>query len=370
MANEYQRLKFSDELLSFFGALIFVLPTFLSIQGVTFISLFSFSLIILLNGKLYSNLCLRDLLFPIILFLIYVNLYLVLDISYHSLYKTTMISSTFLLCFVISASISKINTFLKQTALIISFCGLIVLVSIFLNGFSLSVNDRLAVGIINPIWLGRFAGMAILIIYQQKNIRFKIFFLLVNLIIIFLSGSKGPIIGLLVVALFHHFNTKKLIVSFFVIFIFIVYFFNVLNDDIRIFITSRFLSLNPNSTDFFQEIEDDRLSIIIRSSSNYVKSVDFTSFLFGLGPNKSSFYYYKSVVSERWYPHNIFLEILFEYGVIALSLFTYTLFKTQMFKSSMLNGLIIFFLINSLFSGDLPLNWLLFLFIILKFVRA
>jgi hypothetical protein len=370
MISECRRLKLSDQLLSFFGALFLILPTYLSIKGATFISLFSFLMIIILNNRLYSNISVLKIFTAIIFFLIYINIYLVFDFNYHGVYKTLMISLTCLVCFLISLSIPNINYFLTKVAEIISFCGLFVLLTIFLKGFSLSVNDRLSVGIINPIWLGRFAGMAILIIYQQKNIRFKIFFLIVNLIIIFLSGSKGPIIGLLVVGLFHHFNTKKLIVSFFVILIFILYFFNVLNDDIRIFITSRFLSLNPNSTDLFQEIEDDRLSIITRSSSNYLQSVDFTSFLFGLGPNKSSFYYYKSVISERWYPHNIFLEILFEYGVIALLLFAYTLFKTQMFKSSMLNGLIIFFLINSLFSGDLPLNWLLCLFIILKFVRS
>jgi hypothetical protein len=361
--------SYSKNLLVFFSAIIFVLPTYLSIAGVTFINISFFALIMVFNGKIYTKLKLIEIFLPIILILIYINLHLLNNSSYNSLYKTVMINSILLLSILISISIEDINSFLKNTATIISFCGIFILLSVLFTDYSINTNNRLSFGIINPIWLGRFAGMAILILISQKRLRFAKLFYIINILIIVLSGSKGPIIGLLFVGIFHYLKSVKFILSIAIAVLLLFFSFSYFNEDLRLFITSRFLSLNPNATDLMQEIEDDRLSIIMRSTTNYVKSVDLSSFFFGLGPNQSSFYYYNSVINERWYPHNIFLEILFEYGFLALITFLFTLFKAQIWKKSMLNSLILFFLINSFFSGDLPLNWLLFLFISIKLIR-
>ncbi len=211
--------------------------------------------------------------------------------------------------------------------------------------------------------------MAIVILYGLESFRFRKFFYLINFVIIIFSGSKGPILGLLLVFILHYLRDSKVILYLIILAILLIVSFNFIGDDYRDFILARFLSFNPNATELFQEIEDDRISILLRSTKNYFESIQLSTFFFGLGPNTSSFYYYKSVLNERWYPHNIFLEILFEYGFLALITFLFTLFKTQIWKTSMLNSLILFFLINSFFSGDLPLNWLLFFFISLKLLR-
>jgi hypothetical protein len=361
--------SYSKNLFVFFSAIIFVLPTYLSIAGVTFINLSFFALIMVINGKIYTKLKLIEIFLPIILILIYINFHLLNNSSYNGLYKTVMINSILLLSILISISIENINSFLKYTATIISFCGIFILLSILFTDYSINTNNRLSFGIINPIWLGRFAGMAIVILYGLESFRFRKLFYLINFVIIIFSGSKGPILGLLLVFILHYFKDSKVILYLILLAILLIVSFNFIGEDYRDFILARFLSFNPNATELFQEIEDDRISILLRSTKNYFESIQLSTCFIGLGPNTSSFYYYKSVLNERWYPHNIFLEILFEYGLLALITFLFTLFKTQIWKTSMLNSLILFFLINSFFSGDLPLNWLLFFFISLKLLR-
>jgi hypothetical protein len=75
--NNYSYLNnYSKNILVFFSAIIFVLPTYLSIVGVTFINISFFALIMVFNGKIYTKLRLIEIFLPIILILIYINLHL------------------------------------------------------------------------------------------------------------------------------------------------------------------------------------------------------------------------------------------------------------------------------------------------------
>jgi O-Antigen ligase len=358
--------SFYKNILFFLAALIFILPTYLSVSGVTLINIFLFSVIIFVSGEINYKVKLKEIIIPFFLIFIYINFYLLNNVDSNGLYKTTMINLIFLLSILISICNIDIRYFLKYTAIIISLCGFVVLIISLFSKINIDVNNRLSIGIINPIWLGRFAGMAILIIYNFQYLRFRYIYYSINIIVILLSGSKGPFLGLLIVIILHYINNKRVVFTLFSLIIVFILLFEFIESDFQEYLISRFLYLNPNSTELFQEIEDDRISIIIKTTRSYFENIKFNSFFFGLGPNQSSFYYYNRVINERWYPHNIFLEIFFEYGFIALITFLFTLFKTQLWKNSMFNNLILFFFINSLFSGDLPLNWFLFLFIFLK----
>jgi hypothetical protein len=83
----------------------------------------------------------------------------------------------------------------------------------------------------------------------------------------------------------------------------------------------------------------------------------------GLG----SFLYLILGEDVTYYPHNIFLEIFFELGIIDLFLFSIMLFFFfKFFKPDIINLLCLFFLISSLVSGDLPGNNYFFILLYLS----
>ena len=222
----------------------------------------------------------------------------------------------------------------------------------------------------NPIWIGRIAGFAIIIIALLKNLRFKYLYILLCTIIILLSGSKGPILALLFVLFISNLITTKLkIFIFFFTLVLSVYLYNTY-DFVKLFFDYRLLTFNPNSEYLFERIEGDRLDIYFVSIPNFFNNFfnNFSSSIFGYGLNNSVYLYKSNFLSYRWYPHNIMLEILFEYGILGFSLFVYLFVKAlKIIKSKIVFYGIIFFFICAQFSGDNPLNWMLFFFIIYAF---
>ncbi|SHI49933.1 O-antigen ligase family protein [Pseudozobellia thermophila] len=86
-----------------------------------------------------------------------------------------------------------------------------------------------------------------------------------------------------------------------------------------------------------------------------------STFLFGNGIGSFGIIYSGQDIRE--YPHNIFLEVLFELGIFFLLLFLVFLFLPFFYKRKIVFKLLVFyFLLNALKSGDLIGLWLLFAF--------
>jgi O-antigen ligase len=119
----------------------------------------------------------------------------------------------------------------------------------------------------------------------------------------------------------------------------------------------RFQSLFEVSAD--QSVQG-RIERLAYAAKNVFGSV--STFLFGNGIGSFGIHYSGEDVRE--YPHNIFLEILFELGIVALILFCVFLFLPFLFKRMLVfKVLVLYFLLNALKSGDLTGLWLLFFFI-------
>lgn len=96
------------------------------------------------------------------------------------------------------------------------------------------------------------------------------------------------------------------------------------------------------------------------ASENIFSSI--VTFFFGNGIGSFGIMYLGQDVRE--YPHNIFVEVQFELGVLALLLFCLFLFVPFLFKrKTLLKVFVLFFLLNAMKSGDLSGLWLLFFFI-------
>lgn len=119
----------------------------------------------------------------------------------------------------------------------------------------------------------------------------------------------------------------------------------------------RFQSLFEISDDKSLQGRFERISFALE---NVFSSI--STFLFGNGIGSFGILYSGEDVRE--YPHNIFLEVLFELGIFALLLFCVFLFLPFLFKRLVVfKVLVLYFLLNALKSGDLVGLWLLFFFI-------
>ena len=288
------------------------------------------------------------------------------NLNYAGTYKIGIFYVTLSYCLFFIASISKIEMFLKGFLL----CTMAFFIFLCFNFDVIKSDDRLNTDNMNPIWIGRLAGFAIIITAFLKNLRFKYLYVLLCTIIIVLAGSKGPILALLFVLFVSNLISTKLksllLLFILVVSVYLYYTF----DFIKLFFDHRLLTFNPNSEYLFDRIEGDRLDIYLVSIPNFFNNFfnNFLSTFFGFGVNNAVYLYKSSFLSYRWYPHNIMLEILFEYGILGFSLFVYLFVKAlKIIKSKIVFYGIIFFFICAQFSGDNPLNWMLFFFMIYAF---
>lgn len=287
-------------------------------------------------------------------------------INYAGIYKIGIFYVTLTYCLFFVASIKRIEMFLK--GYLLSSIVFFILLMINFNGFT--VDDRINTENMNPIWIGRLAGFSIIILIFLKKLRFKYIYILLCTFIILFSGSKGPILALLLVLLISKFISAKVkIFTFLFLSILFVSLYNT-NESVKLLFDYRLLTFNPNSEYLFERIEGDRLDIYFVSIPNFFNnfSENFFNTIFGYGLNNSVYLYKSTFISDRWYPHNIMLEILFEYGILGFFIFIYLFVKAlKIIKSSIAFYGIIFFFICAQFSGDNPLNWMLFFFIIYAF---
>ena len=337
---------------------------------VNFNSFVSFYLLILsfiyflYNNKSYPK-NYFNLLIAISFVLIYTYLVSFLNFGYNysSFYKFFLLLATLIYQLNIAYSVTDFYSYFRGLA--ISFLIIIILNFSKILNIDIAELQRVEIGLINPIWLARFSGFLFLYFFVSNLIKFRFLkysILIALLLIIFLSGSKGPFLALIISILYFNKNYFKHILIIIPIIFFLIIFSNQ-DGLLNFYFQKRFLTLNPNQKEITTIIEGDRVDLFITTIINFFQ-LNILQIFMGIGIGTSSFLYFNFVLNERWYPHNILLELLYEFGPIILFLFLALLFNI-FFKSKdkSISIFVLYFFINSLFSGDLPLNSYIFLFL-------
>ncbi len=202
-------------------------------------------------------------------------------------------------------------------------------------------------GVDNAIWFSRFIGMLVLVVIcndkpNLKNAGLYLLTIMIGFFLLFEGGSRGPVLSILIVFFIqqsYFISKKKLLLMVIGIILFL-------------FIGFIFIGGYLFETDFYSiYARFDLFNALYDFDFNFIKG-------FGIG----SFSILILGEDITYYPHNIFLELFFENGLIGLLLFIvilYLFFKS--FNPNLINLLCIYFLIASLVSGDLPGNNNLFI---------
>ena len=249
----------------------------------------------------------------------------------------------------------------------------------------------------NYLALGRIAGTAglftLALFLLNKRLLYKLFFLILTIFFVFglfISGGRGPLIAFFtsmflafvyyIVHLFHiknglmvinKRNMKTLIYLFlFLLIIFLIIFY------FRDYFNTIFYRLS-----LLRELRGESTMERIARYKSALLSFK-SSPLFGIGIGGFSVFYKGLDVVKGAYPHDIFLELLSELGLLGFLSFVYILIKsisrglvniklsnseTDIYLNLALFMVMIFMLINSSVSGDINDNRLLFVFLGLAF---
>lgn len=227
----------------------------------------------------------------------------------------------------------------------------------------------------NPILFARYLVLAFIVIvwYQVSSRRLvHLFWVLPSLAIASFytvsTGSKGPIVSLIMAAslsplvLFRH----RIIIFSTISIIFIslgIYFFRIFPKE---FLYERYVGKAVETLSGRSQVYQYTISTIMRS--------DFVSLFFGHGTG--DFAYLMTGKDKMFYPHNVFLEITYENGIIGLLLITscfflpvISLLKIRSIASSeekilicMLFACYIDSVMNAQFTGDLGANFMIGIF--------
>ncbi len=207
-------------------------------------------------------------------------------------------------------------------------------------------------GIENVIWFSRYVGMLLLIILccdkiKKNNYVLYLFSIFVALFLMYGSGSRGPILSVVLVYLLQQsylISKKKILLLIIGFGVFMISGFYLIGGYV---FETNFYSLYAR-LDLFELFLDYDLQ--------YLKGN-------GIGSYSLSFFG-EDVI---YYPHNIFLELFFENGLIGTFLFILLIFfYFKSFKYNIINFLVLFYFFASLASGDIPGNNNLFILLFLS----
>ncbi len=265
-------------------------------------------------------------------------------------------------------SLATIERIMINFSMIIS---IYLIVNFILNSGLQSLNnqwfERQSVGDANQIWITRFLGIGLLIIHSDKfrNKSLKVYGMSVLFITAaFLTGSKIILFFILPLTLLYKITqvrkSKNLIGIITFISLITILFFVVLRYVNMDSLLRRF-SLESNTT-------FDRLDMW-RSVLNYYYQNNRLFFGSGLGTVGIAL----TGFSVRTYPHNLFVEILFELGILGLLIFMLLIFlgftlvinNIDSKKNSWVIYAFILQILYSMTSGDLASNIQLFQFLAL-----
>ncbi|GAB3174244.1 hypothetical protein GCM10027291_32110 [Telluribacter humicola] len=128
------------------------------------------------------------------------------------------------------------------------------------------------------------------------------------------------------------------------------------------FITQRFFRFVPDYA-IGEDYETSRVVVWPRTLGLIISNLD-RLFLLGLGIGDFSLLYTGMISNSRYYPHNILLELIVELGILFTTiLFIFVIYIIKNFGNNNNKYLLYFFIINSMFSGDIILNEFIFFYL-------
>jgi len=263
----------------------------------------------------------------------------------------------------------NILSFAKGLFVLLFFVTLLFFSYSFRSLGSFDYNNRLELGILNPIWISRVCLEMFLLylLFLRPTIIKSSLLLFIIIPIIYASGSKGPVVSFLFTLILFYFRSKKWSFINFksIIFLLILifgYFYLMQFDN---YFVQRFLILTPEAIDP-NSLQESRAYFIPLIVVNFFKS-DFITILFGAGVGNTSKIFYSNYVNDRFYPHNILVEILCEFGIIVLFVLIILTVLFYVRNKSGFKYVFVYFVFNAMFSGDIILNEFIFLYAGLAF---
>lgn len=228
-----------------------------------------------------------------------------------------------------------------------------------------------------PIIFGRWMGFGVIALFFlpiKKKYIFRLIFILIFLVYCLISGSRGPFIALLLSFIFYFFlNFRKIFLRLSVLLLLLsaIFFSTNLYKDISELGRTDRVFLNIAKRGGSSESTQTRYELAERSYDLMLK------YPFGVGAGNWQFkanQYNPTHLMAHEYPHNLFFEIINEYGVlVGILLFLFILYITYISFSKMNNYsnkkslypllfyLWIFLLLNAMLSGSLNDSRLLFI---------
>jgi len=247
------------------------------------------------------------------------------------------------------------------------FLGICILYIAFAN-VAVGVNDRLEIGVFNPIWISRalFELVLILAIVLKPPQRHTIAVFVAAMCVAYYAGSKGPILAFLAAYFLWLRSTRKgggsklkkwLIYTTIFATPVVVYFVV----DPTSYVFQRFFLPVPDGTS--AELVESSRSVVWPITAAKFVGQDLIPMLFGNGIGSFPKFYYGNGADYRYYPHNLLLELLVEHGaLLTVAAIVFLIAKIRK-TSSEYKYILIYFLINSLFSGDFVLNEYIFFYL-------
>jgi len=347
----------------------------------------SFSLILFYFKPIEIKL--KKLSLPLIIFLFIYGIRLIIDMYFRNLksgYPNYLILSyyfggiiTLIIAIISVRNFIKLEYILTHFVKFLCFANISIFIlllstsqlnleTLFSQRLSFGIEENESFDIINSITISINASLllAYFIFCYNFNIYFikinkflKLFLIVISLLNLILSGSRGPLFSLIIITLLIYIQGNKSIfflllkVSIFVFLIFIL--------------LVRKYNINLQDLNYIQRIySNDELTFIKDDNRKVLYNSAYTQFLrnpiFG---DK----YYEEIT--KTYPHNIFLEILMSTGIFGLFFFILHLFtilfiyvKNLKIKNeySFLVLITIFYLLCSLFSSSIWGNLEFFIF--------
>lgn len=243
--------------------------------------------------------------------------------------------------------------------------GLVVLLLTVVYKSIFGFSDRSVRFFLNgPIvfgWLMGLMGVVAISIWQVTGVRRYLLFVLLFLVAVLWTQSKGPLLAFMAVAglvflMQMRFKQKMLSLLFMVAILFV-----------------------SSHSNFFELFANTRLSAIERFFNNSTSEMDYGSVdvrlhmyndaldlvsrnpVAGIGVGNWQAF----TSSDFLYPHNQHLEILVELGVFYFVLYISFLIFSLIVAGSILRSVLVFLLIAASFSGDLSYTRYIFLFALL-----
>ena len=226
---------------------------------------------------------------------------------------------------------------------------------VFELGFANEVDGEFTIiGIDNTIWFGRYVAVILLVLLLTFKGSIKLLHVTLVILAISLliqSGARGPMLGVLVSFAILRLNRPMVAL-------------------LLVGLVSAGIAVGSSfsySIDAFLSSINDFSSIARVNYYRYVLEQVLEIPFWGYGYGSFGLKYMGEDITL--YPHNLFLEVLFEMGHLSLLLVFYLIVSSlrRACDSDILRGVLIFLLVNSMVSGDVTSNF--GLFVIIVFIR-